>query len=218
MLECREGGHEPVHEEAGLHHRQVEAPAVVGHDGRRPLDTIRNGELVHERVNGVQERALLAEAAQEVLPREEVISLEPPAAHEEGVRAGAPAEARGFEVEEERCERPRGPRLEQPERLAALPHRLCEAGNRLAPVRPPPLVGAFHDEARPARPLLDPPSQGLAHGGRGFVGRAAAGERRLLVTERGRTGALAGPRRARAGPRRGLRPRPQDLLDARGES
>ena len=82
---------------AGLDQRDVERPPVVGDENRRTTVPARR-DLFGDRV---EQRALLAVPAQEVLPGPEAALVEEAEADQERVRPGAAAEAGRLEVEEE---------------------------------------------------------------------------------------------------------------------
>jgi hypothetical protein len=83
-----------VEHEPGLHERQVERLAVIGHN-RACL----GGDLG----DGVEQRALRREAGQHELPDPERRAVEPAAPDQERVGAGAASQTGGFEVNEQRA-------------------------------------------------------------------------------------------------------------------
>jgi len=84
---------EPVQQISGFEHRRIERFSVEADERPRPVQIFRNG---------IQHRLFVAVAHEKVLShREPALVVEPSAADEERLRAGAAAQACGFEIEED---------------------------------------------------------------------------------------------------------------------
>ncbi len=207
----------PVELVAGLDQRDVEGPAIVGDEHERPADPARR-DLVSDRV---EQRALLAVAAQEVLTGSEAVLVEDAEADQERVGPGAAAEAGRLEVEEQepraglrfaRRQEAAGAAEEPRQRHARRTRRLRVALDRMPAVAMREGIPTFDDHRWPARAVGQRPPEHIQHPRR-RLGRGAS---------RGERGALVSRRRLRTGRRSPVagRPRPvlQDVLDACGEN
>src|SRR5262249_3328979 len=95
QVEMRTIGAEPrtaMEETPCLEDRRVERFAVEADEAAR---------FGHRARNGLEHRALLGKARHQKLARDEAVAVEPTAPDEERVRAGAAAQPRGFEIEEQ---------------------------------------------------------------------------------------------------------------------
>ena len=113
---------------ARLHHRDVEGLAVVGDDEVRVLEELRDrGE----------QRALAGVAGEEELAHLECAEVEVSATDEEGDRAGAAAQAGGFEIDEHRApwRQLRQSRIEHAQRIEVVHRALADLDPTVPAIR-----------------------------------------------------------------------------------